>query len=129
MAYPNDFISNSDYASTPAPLEGAKKIDLTTPASVPVGALEVVEFSESVQFDKDFDAVEYIITCDEFPELVAINWSYSEYADADLFVSVSITGKRVSLVAVFTNFHASTFVGERHFHAVVVPIKSPFEQS
>ena len=129
MQYPNKFITNSTFASTPAPIDGAKKINLTTPANVSVGAFELVEFQEKVVFENGFDAVEYIITCEEFPDVKIINGSYVEYNLADLLVSIDIQGNTVSLCAVFTNHWASTFPAQRHFHAVVIPIKTPYEQS
>ena len=126
---PNTFISNSDFASTPAPLAGSKTIDLTTPASVSVQAFQTVEFISQVQFDEPFDTVDFILTCDEFPDIVIYNGYYYESDLTDLFVSVEISGTMVSLVAVFTNFFSSTFPSARHFHAKVVPMKSPFNQS
>lgn len=129
MQYPNKFISHSDFASTPAPLQGAKKIDLTTPANVSVTPLETKEFRNYVTFDQPFDTVEYILTCDEYGDLIVYNGSISEYDDLDIFVSIDIQGNTVSLVAVFTNFIAGTMAEERHYHAVVTPIKSPYQQS
>lgn len=129
MQYPNKFISHSDFASTPAPLQGAKKIDLTTPANVSVGALQKKEFRQSVFFNEPFDTVEYILTCDEHNDLIVFDGSIAEYDDLDIFVSIEIQGTVVSLIAVFTNFTAGTMVNERHYHAVVAPIKSPYQQS
>lgn len=127
MQYPNKFISNSNFASTPAPLEGAKKIDLTTPANVSVDAFELVEFQEQVLFENGFDAVEYIITCDEYPDVHIVNGSYVEYGATDLLVSIDIQNSAVILCAVFTNRWSATFPDVRHFHAVVIPIKTPYE--
>ena len=126
---PNLFISNSDFASTPAPLAGSKTIDLTTPANVSVGALQTKMFIQQVQFDEPFDTVDFVLTCDEFPDIVIYNGYYYESDLTDLFVSVEISGTMVSLVAVFTNFFSATFPSARHFHAKVVPMKSPFNQS
>lgn len=126
---PNTFISNSDFASTPAPLAGSKTIDLTTPASVYVDAFQTKVFIQQAQFDEPFDTVDFVITCDEFPDIVIYNSYYYETDMTDLFVSVEISGTMVSLVAVFTNFFSATFPSSRHFHARVVPMKSPFNQS
>ena len=93
---PNTFISNSDFASTPAPLAGSKTIDLTTPASVSVQAFQTVEFISQVQFDEPFDTVDFILTCDEFPDIVIYNGYYYESDLTDLFVSVEISGTMVS---------------------------------
>lgn len=129
MQFPSKFITNSDFASTPAPLTGGQSIVLTTPASVSVQQLETKVYTQSVTFDDDFDTVDFIITCDEFPDINIYNGYYSEQGGSFLFVSVEISGRTVSLVAVFTAFWSATFTGSRTFRAVVVPMKTPYEQS
>ena len=129
MPFPSKFIANSDYASTPSSLEGGKKIDLTTPANVHVEALEIKKFSQSISFDEPFDTVEYIITCDEFPYVAQYNDMYREDNLTRLYAYIQINGKTITLTALFTDIISGTFPDERHFHAVVVPIKSPYNQS
>ena len=129
MQYPNKFILNSDNSTTPAPLQGAKKIDLTTPASVSVRAFETVNFKETVYFDEPFDAIESIISCDEFPDANTFDNYYIEFGSTDLMASIDVSGNAVSLYVTFTNMWDATFTGERHFHAIVIPVKSPYNQS
>lgn len=129
MQYPNKFISNSDYASTPAPLEGAKTIDLTIPANTSVNPLEIKKFIEQVSFDKPFDSISYIISCDELPDITAYNSTYRLYDMLDIYVYIKIQGNVVSLISLYTDIIGGTCPTTYHFHTVVIPIKSPFEQS
>lgn len=130
MQYPAKLIATSDMASTPAPLAGGRKITLNTPANVQVREMQLTRFEASTTFDEDFDAVEYIITCDQFPEMQIINSQFTWYSNADVFVSVEMRDSRsVALIAIFTNFWDATFPNALTFHAVVVPMKSPYSQS
>lgn len=130
MPYPSKFISDSDLSSTPSSLEGGKRITLTTPSSVTCQALKTVAYSSSATFAKDFDTVEFIITCDQFPDINVYN-GYVEVVGADgitIFTSIEISGRTVRLVATYTAFWDATYSGSLTFRAVVVPIKSPFSQ-
>lgn len=130
MPHPNNFISNSDYASTPAPLSGGKIIDLTTPANIQVYEYQTKVFSSTIYFDEPFDSVQYIITCDEFPNVSCINNGFTEFGLADMMVSLDISDNNsATLYATFTQFWDATFADVRHLHAYVVPIKSPFNQA
>lgn len=92
--------------------------------------MQLTRFEATTTFDEDFDAVEYVITCDQFPEMQIINSQFIWYSDADVFVSVEMRDSRtVALVAIFTNFWDATFADALTFHAVVVPMKSPYSQS
>lgn len=132
MPCPSKFISSSDYASTPAPLSGAKVLTLTTPASQYVQMKQVVEYTTEITLEYDFDALEYIITCDEEPSLIG----YSERLSIDsvgtyLEAGVCPVGRnRVQLYATYySNLQSDTFTGQYTFRAIVIPMKSPYSQS
>lgn len=132
MPCPSKFIANSNLASTPAPLSGAKTLSITTPASQYVQMKQVVEYTAEITLEDEFDALEYIITCDEEPNLVG----YSEHLTIDINGTYLVAGvcpigrNRVQLYATYySNLQNDTFSGQYTFRAIAVPTKSPYSQS
>lgn len=130
MTSPSKFIASSDFASTPAPLAGAKEITFTTPASQYVSALNFVEFHADVAIGEDFDTLLYILTCDELPDLCAYNWALTiDDLEGQINASVVPMQNNARLLISYSAIANHTFSGAYTFRAVVVPIKSPYNQS
>lgn len=133
MPYPARLIFDSDLSSTPAPLQGGVSLVLTTPANVYAPAFQPVYFESSVTFGEQFDTVDYILTCDENPEIIVYNGYISEdfvhFDFATIFASVVIEGRTVKLIATVASADGGTFEPSRTFRATVIPTKSPFSAS
>lgn len=129
MPFPSKFISNSDLSSTPSSLEGAKTIVLSTPANVFVQGLSVVTHQSMTAFGGGFDSVDFILTCDQHPDINVYN-GYVEFSDngVTMWASIEIVGNTVRLVATYASFWNATFAPSLTIRAVVIPIKSPFSQ-
>ena len=129
MPFPSKFISNSDLSSTPSSLEGAKTIVLSTPANVFVQGLSVVTHQSMTAFGGGFYSVDFIITCDQYPDINVYN-GYVEFSDngVTMWASIEIVGNTVRLVATYASFWNATFAPSLTIRAVVIPIKSPFSQ-
>lgn len=127
MTSPSKFITSSDYASTPAPLTGAREIVLTTTASQYISARSTIEQYTEITVGDDFDFANYIITCDEEPTLCAYNWFLviNQYGTA-INALVQPIGNKIRLSAIYTSIDGGTFTGSYTFRAVVIPMKSPY---
>lgn len=130
MPSPSKFISNSDLASTPAPLSGAIVLTITTPASQYVGANTIVEYKTETTIDKDFDFVNTIITCDEYPNLCSYNRFLTiDQSGVRCDASVNIIGNKIQLFTTYSSLLNATFTGQYTFRAIIIPMKSPYSQS
>lgn len=130
MTSPSKFISSSDYSSTPAPLSGAREITFTTPASQYVQALNFVEYHSDITIGEDYDTLLYIITCDQLPDLCAYNWALTiDYLSGQINANIFPIQNKARLLISYSATDNHTFSGSYTFRAVVVPIKSPYNQS
>lgn len=129
MTSPSKFQSSSDYSSTPAPLTGAKQLVLTTPASQYVPALGDIEYYSEITISEDFDTLLFILTCDEVPSICSYNTILRVGGATHIDACVIPVNNKARLVAVYTSIDGGTFTGSYTFRAVVIPIKSPYNQS
>lgn len=130
MPSPSKFIADSDFASTPAPMSGAIVLTITTPVSQYVAENTIVEYKTEMTISEDFDFVYSIITCDEVPEICA----YNRYASIDQSgvrcdASINIVGNKIQFWTTYSALLNATFTGSYTFRAIVIPIKSPYEQA
>ena len=128
MPCPSKFISNSDYSSTPLSLSGGKTLVLNTPANVQVQGLNTVNYSTSVTLDGDFDTVDFILTCDQYPDINVYNGYIQISEVAEFWASIEVSGNRVRLVGTYPAFWNTTFSQALTIRATIIPIKSPFRQ-
>lgn len=130
MPYPARLIADSDLSSTPAPLAGAITLELKTPANVVTQGLSPITFESSYTFDEQFDTVDYILSCDELPDVMTYN-SYLEENNnlTTVWVFIKLEGRTVKLTAIFDSTDGGTFEPSRTFRATVIPTKSPFSAS
>lgn len=130
MPYPSRYISNSDLSSTPSSLDGAKTITLVTPANVYVSTRTVVTYQSAITFAHDFDTVDFILTCDQYPDINVYNGYIQIYGvgGVTFWASVEIVDNVVRLVATYSSFWNATFPDSLTIRAVVVPLVSPFSQ-
>lgn len=128
MPYPSKFISSSDYSSTPLPLSGGRTLVLNTPAEVQVRGMGTVNYSTSVTIDGDFDTVNFILTCDQYPDINVYNGYIQISEVAEFWASVEISGNKVRLIGTYTCFWDEVFHQALTIRATIIPIKSPFSQ-
>lgn len=127
MPSPSKFIETSDLASTPAPLSGAKTITLTSPASQAIVANVPIIIYQEISLDGDFDTINFILTCNEEPNLIAYNERLDiQQGGLHLIVNATPKGDKVRLFGVYTSTLSGTFSGSYTFRAVIIPMKSPF---
>lgn len=128
MPYPSKFISSSDYSSTPLPLSGGRTLVLNTPANVQVQGMNTTNYSTSVTIDGDFDTVDFILTCDQYPDINVYNGYIQISEVAEFWASVEISGNKVRLIGTYTCFWNEVFHQALTIRATIIPIKSPFSQ-
>lgn len=127
MTQPSKFISNSDFASTPSSLLPPKHLILTPPSSFEVQALVPTVFSSSATFPRDFDSFVAYLWMDNEPEML-INGQIKVLDTANGWIKVEMRNSRtVVLRAVYSQFWDTTVTNNHTFHAVVVPILSPYK--
>lgn len=130
MPSPSKFIANSDLASTPAPLSGAQIITLTTPASQAIVANVPVKVYQEIPLDGEFDTINFIMTCQEVPQIIAYNERLYIFQNGlYLIANATPIGNKVRLSATYTSTLSGTFTGPYTFRAIIVPMKSPYGQS
>lgn len=127
MTQPSKFISNSDFASTPSSLLRPKHLILTPPASFNIVAYEPTVFSTSATFERDFDSFVAYVWMDDDSAML-INGQIKVRSTADGWIKVVMKNSRtVVLQAIYSEFWATTVTNNHTFHAVVVPILSPYK--
>lgn len=127
MTQPSKFISSSNFASTPSSLLQPKHLVLTPPASFQVYEKEATVFRTSAKFAQDFDSFVAYLWMDNEPEML-INGQIYIRTNADGWVKVVMTDSRTcELQAIYSEFWDTTVSNTHTFHAVVVPILSPYQ--